>query len=71
MEILRRYPWMREVRKSLAIGVGRKDWLRFGRPVEERRIEETLGIAVQNALAGTVSAKKALDYAQDSIERLL
>lgn len=71
MELLRRYPWMQEVQKNLSLGISRKSWLCPEKPVEERRVEEALGIAIRNALAGTVSPQHALDYAQQSIEPLL
>lgn len=70
-EIIQRYPWMPEVKRNYAFGIGRKNWLSSDQTIEERRIEEILGLSVRNALAGNISIEKAMDYAQSSINKLL
>ncbi len=70
-EIIQYFPWMPEVKHNFSFGVGRKNWLSSKHIIEERAIEQILGISIRNALTGNISIEKALDYAQNSINRLI
>lgn len=70
-EIIRYFPWMPEVKHNFSFGVGRKNWLSSKHIIEERAIEQILGISIRNALTGNISIEKALDYAQNSINQLI
>ncbi len=70
-EIIQRYPWMPEVKRNYSFGIGRKNWLSQNHTVEERQIEEILGLSVRNVLTGNISIESAMNYAQNSIDKLI
>lgn len=71
LELLERYPWMPCVKESFRIGVGRKNLISKDKFIDERRMVNILGMAVKNALAGSMEASEALEFASKEIRKLL
>lgn len=71
LELLERYPWMACVKESFGIGVGRKNLISKDKFVDERRMVNVLGMAVKNALAGSMNSREALGFASKEIRKLL
>lgn len=69
--ILERYPWLAEVKEDFSYGYGRNSWIMKDKKIEERKIENILGLSIRNALEKNMDVKKALDCAQEAINQYI
>jgi multiple sugar transport system substrate-binding protein len=68
-DVLELYPWLSAAKNSFAIGQCRLDndyYINFS----EKKLEQIIGIEVQNAVIGTISPQEALYRAQKRCESI-
>lgn len=68
-ETIRRFPWMELSRACLSESTARKSPNRGETPFNEKRLDNIVGTAVKNVMAGLASIDKALELVQYMLDR--